>query len=206
MRLGHIFYELINCTEHGKERRGFTDTPADMVDSADISYEANWVNDTLGVAGTDPAITGKLDSGLYLLLYGTEGAAVGNGLSANPGLTATPLLVHVDPSRLSDVLDNLGPSGTGIISSTLINNVNSGGTGVVAITVIANPAESGSGDYSVWLMAQEQLDLLATVAGEKAGSAIVVNANIATYSPAQEYNVTLSSGRNLTVVTGEYSK
>ncbi|HCE44270.1 MAG TPA: hypothetical protein DET40_12040 [Lentisphaeria bacterium] len=199
--------DLAGMQDYMNLRRGFTETPSDMAVPADISYEANWVDGSIGVAaaGTDPEITGKLDVGLYLLLYGTEGAAVGNGLSATPGLTASPLLIHVDPDQLSNVLDNIGPSGTGMVDSTFVSTLSTG-TGLLAITVIANPDEADPGDYNVSLMAQEQLELLATLAGEKAGSTKVVNASVGTYAPAQEYNVTLPSGRILTVVIGQYTK
>ena len=138
-------------------RRGFADGPADA------DSETFWVENTLALAQADTGITSKLDSGLYLLLYGTEGAAIGNGMTAKPGLTASPLLVHVTSGEQGNVITNLAD----FIDPAVVANIASGGIGVVAITVVNNKDEGSGGiGYDISLFADQQLDLLANLAGK----------------------------------------
>jgi fibronectin type 3 domain-containing protein len=194
---------LAGMQDYMNLRRGYVDVPADMVNSNDLTtYEPVWVADTLGNAASDAAINTKLDSGLYLLLYGVEGAAVGNGKTTAFGLTATPLLIHVTYPMQATVLANL--LSAGLIDNTFVTDVTTEGKiGVVPVTVISNPSEDPvTGGYSVWLMAQEQLELLADLAGN---SNIT---NVGTYSGSEKQcTVTLqSSMRELNIVTDSYTK
>ena len=154
--------------EYMNVRRGFSYGPASTF------AEDFWVENTLGVVHSDPNITPKLDSGLYFLLYGTEGAAVGNGLEANPGLAASPLLVHVAVDSQTSVLNDLKL--INVIGNDLADNVAAGGIGVVVLTAVNNPAEdpeTGLG-YDISLYADQQLELLANLAGNVPGKVTVV--------------------------------
>ncbi|HCE46447.1 MAG TPA: hypothetical protein DET40_23125 [Lentisphaeria bacterium] len=151
---------LAGLEEYMNARRGFEDGPIDT------DYENIWVADTLAAASSDPKITSKLDPGLYMLFYGTEGAAVGNGpADAPPGLVANPLLLRVSPARQAAVIANL--KANGLIDNAVADNVTeNGGIGVVVVTAFGNPDETGSDlDYDISLYADEQLELLANIAG-----------------------------------------
>lgn len=177
-------------------RRGFADGPAAR------ESEDYWASLTVKTAPSDPNIASKLDSGLYLILYGVEGAAVGNGMKAEPGLTPSPLLVRVSSDRQSDVLENL--RGAGIIGDILAGNVAAGGIGVVTVTAISNPDEVSDGFYDISLLAEEQLDLLANIAG---GSATFSEDRKYGDVPAKSYRVTLSgSSRELNILTSCFLK
>ncbi|MFZ2654755.1 MAG: pre-peptidase C-terminal domain-containing protein, partial [Victivallales bacterium] len=142
-------------------RRGFADG------SAVDPYEDIWLTNTLAAAPADPKITSKLDAGLYLLFYGTEGAAVGNGPASAPaGLVASPLLVRVSPAKQAAVIANL--KANGLIDNAVAGNVTeNGGIGVVVVAAYSNPDETGSDfDYDISLYANEQLELLANIAGD----------------------------------------
>ena len=86
---GEYTDDLAGMQEFITIRRGFKDGPVNS------TYAEMWVESTIVKAATDANILAKLDTGLYFLLYGTEGAAVGNGKSVEPRLTASPLLIHV---------------------------------------------------------------------------------------------------------------
>ncbi|MFZ2658438.1 MAG: LamG-like jellyroll fold domain-containing protein [Victivallales bacterium] len=194
---------LAGMQDYMNLRRGFVDVPSDMVNSNDLTtYEPVWVDDTIGNAASDAAITTKLDSGLYLLLYGVEGAAVGNGKTTGFGLTATPLLIHVTSAMQATVLANL--LSAGLVDNTFVTDVTTGGKiGVVPVTVISNPSEDPvTGGYSVWLMAQEQFELLADLAGN---SNIT---NVGIYSGSEKQcTVTLQSSlRELNIVTDSFTQ
>jgi fibronectin type 3 domain-containing protein len=155
-------------------RRGFSPGPADS------NYEDLWVENTLGVASTNADITAKLDPGLYFLLYGTEGAALGNGMEAMPGLVASPLLVRITSdtsiTTLATILSNM-PGGT--TDSVFDENVTNGGIGVVVLTAVKNSDENpvtGAG-YDISLYADQQLELLVNLAGDVAGTVTVVGVN-----------------------------
>ncbi|HBC88125.1 MAG TPA: hypothetical protein DCZ94_14335 [Lentisphaeria bacterium] len=159
---------LAGLEEYMNTRRGFADGPA----PAASTYEEIWLTSTLAAASADTKITSKLDSGLYMLFYGTEGAAVGNGLAAVPtapvavpGLVASPILVRVSPASLSAVIINL--QANGLIDNTLVEDIANGGIGVAVVTAVNNPDELGADfDYDISLNAQEQLELLAKIAGD----------------------------------------
>jgi hypothetical protein len=156
--------------EYMNVRRGFLEGPASS------NAEDFWVKNTLGVAQSDSNITSRLDSGLYFLLYGTEGAAVGNGDQAKPGLIASPLLVRVAAGSQASVLNEL--KAVNLIDSELADNVVKGGIGVVVLTAVSNPDEdpvTGMG-YDISLYADQQLELLANLAGNVEGKVTVVGA------------------------------
>lgn len=159
---------LAAMQEYMNVRRGFSDGPA-STDAEDF-----WVKNTLGVAQSDPNITSRLYSGLYFLLYGTEGAAVGNGDQASPGLTASPLLVHVAEGSMDTVLTNL--KANGLIDDVLADNAVKGGIGVVVLTAVKNPNEDSDQNYDIFLYADQQLELLANLAGNGTGKVTVVSA------------------------------
>jgi hypothetical protein len=149
--------DLAGMQEFITIRRGFKDGPVNS------TYAEMWVESTIVKAATDANILAKLDTGLYFLLYGTEGAAAGNGKSVEPGLTASPLLVHVTADKLDTILGNL--KANGLIDNELSNNVTAGGIGVLVITPVGNPDEDTDGIYGISLNADEQMDLLANIAG-----------------------------------------
>ncbi|MFZ2658613.1 MAG: pre-peptidase C-terminal domain-containing protein [Victivallales bacterium] len=155
--------------EYMNVRRGFDDGPADA------AYDELWVENSLGACQADAEITDKLNPGLYLLLYGSEGAAVGNGKTAAPGLVASPLLVHVTSGATTDtVITNL--QANGLIDNAVVDNITiNGGAGVVVLTAVDNPAKE-----DISLYANEQLQLLANLAGNISLS--VTSANDKTYS------------------------
>jgi fibronectin type 3 domain-containing protein len=138
-------------------RRGFEDGPVNS------TYADMWIDSTLVKASEDANILAKLDTGLYFLLYGTEGAATGNGKSVNPGLAASPLLVHIASDNLATVIGNLKENG--LIDNEFADNVASDGIGVMAITTVDNPEEDTDGIYDISLNAYEQLEIIANLAG-----------------------------------------
>ncbi|OGV59475.1 MAG: hypothetical protein A2X45_24185 [Lentisphaerae bacterium GWF2_50_93] len=159
---------LAGLQEYMNVRRGFADGPADP------AYDELWVGNTLGASQSDAEITDKLNPGLYLLLYGAEGAALGNGRTAAPGLVASPLLVHVASGAKTDtVISNL--QANGLIDIAVVNNITGGGTGVVVLAAVDNPAKE-----DISLYANEQLQLLANIAGDISVS--VTSSNDKTYS------------------------
>jgi hypothetical protein len=156
-------------------RRGFTDGPA-TTDSEEF-----WVKNTLGAAGTDAnIITSTLKPGLYFLLYGTEGAAVGNGKEAKPGLTASPLLVRVGSSFefdwpiVQNMLDNK------LVEDSFAENLIYGGIGVIVLTAVNNKDEDTDDiiGYDISLSSSEQLELLANLAGNISGKVSVSDLNL----------------------------
>ncbi len=171
-------------------RRGFKNGPV-LLNS---TYSNMWVESTIVKTSTDANILAKLDTGLYLLLYGTEGAAAGNGKTVNPALTVSPLLVHVASDKLDTVLGNLKT--VNLIDNELADNVLRGGIGVIAISSFYNPDETGVDfDCDVAMFADEQLEFLANIADGNA-----------TFSTAKKYGdsvltmdavVPLESGRKI---------
>ena len=84
-------------------------------------------------------------------------------MTAKPGLTASPLLVHVTSGEQGNVITNLAD----FIDPAVVANIASGGIGVVAITVVNNKDEGSGGiGYDISLFADQQLDLLANLAGK----------------------------------------
>ncbi len=149
--------DLSGMQEYISMRRGFENGP--VVNA----YAEMWLEKTILQAASDKKILDKLDSGLYLLLYGTESAAVGNGKDLNPALTTSPLLVHVTPEKQADILGNLKENS--LIDNEFANAVTNGGIGVLAIASYYNPDETDT-DFTcdVALYADEELKLLYDIA------------------------------------------
>ena len=180
-------------------RRGFTDGIPDS------DYEDMWIENTIATSSYDTNIVSKLDSGLYFIYYGSEGAAVGNANIAGNVFTSTPLLMHVSPERQDAVLGNL--KSNGLIENELADKVLGGGIGVVVITAVSNPDQSGFNfDYDVSLYAQEQLELLAKLAGNTNVSASTTYAE-RKYGdfPVKFMNVSINQNvRRITVAVGSF--
>ncbi|OGV59602.1 MAG: hypothetical protein A2X45_05185 [Lentisphaerae bacterium GWF2_50_93] len=182
--------ELAGMQEFLSIRRGFTNGPADP-DFSDM-----WVNSTIIKASTDANILAKLDAGLYLLLYGTEGAAAGNGKTLNPALTASPLLVHVAADKLDTVLWNLKQ--VQLIDNVLADNVAAGGIGVLAISSYCNPDETGVNlSYDVALFADEQLELLSLIAGVPDALQVSGSGKYSGNVETKQADLTLDSGMRI---------
>lgn len=152
-----------NLQSYMNARRGFANGTLAL-----LAYESLWIDNTLLAASADSKITAKLDSGLYMLYYGTESAAVGNcgtTVSAdNLGLKTTPLLVRVASGSQEAVFASL--SANGLIDNALMENVRNGGIGVVVVTAVNNPDETGVDyDCDISLYSDFQMDLLANIAG-----------------------------------------
>jgi hypothetical protein len=129
----------------------------------DTDYEALWMKNTIVAASTDAALLGKLDEGLYMFFYGVEGAGAGNDIAANSAFSAVPFVVHVASSKLEAVVTYL--NGLGIIDNMQKNAILvDGKIGVVTVATHSNPGEEPDGDKNIYLLAHEQLDVLANLA------------------------------------------
>ncbi|MFZ2655666.1 MAG: SBBP repeat-containing protein [Victivallales bacterium] len=149
----------------------------------DPDYEAIWLEDTMDASSSDTEITDRLDSGLYFLLYGFEGAACGNDLASGAydgigfNFTASPLLVRVAPDKVDEVIANLLDAG--LVDNVFVSRVvDEDGIGVVVVGSV-----NIEGKNSGLLSASEQLELLGNIAGnstltvqpssEKAGDSMI---------------------------------
>ncbi|HCE43232.1 MAG TPA: hypothetical protein DET40_06770 [Lentisphaeria bacterium] len=164
---------VIDLQEYMNLKNGFADGPP--IDPITYGYcEDAWLYHSLVTTSMDPNITAKLDSGLYMLYYGSEGVSVGNCgneiLPENLGFKASPLMVHVAQDSLTDVLNGL--KGFGLIDNELAATVEAGGIGVVVIAGLNNPPgeEMGGSNYDISLNAEEQIELLENIAGINPGT------------------------------------
>jgi hypothetical protein len=169
----------------------------------DENYENMWLEKTICSTEMDAAITGKLQGGINLILYTVDGAASGNDMSADMIFKASPLMVHVTSGRQAEVLGNL--LSLGVIDDTQMELIKSGKIGVVPLAVLSNVNEGADGfDFNISLTAQEQLELLANLAG---------NMNLAS-GEDRKYSgtltkviaVNLESGRRINVVASGFVK
>ncbi len=161
------------------------------------TYAALWVNSTLAKT-SDDAQFAALDEGLYILLYGVEGAGVGNDTTATPALSAVPFVVHVETSKKGDVLTALNT--LGVINGSQKTAIE-GGSGIIAVVSLSDPDE-GLTPKSISLLACEQLELLAKLAAG-AGS----SSDGGTYSGVSVRKVTVAlAGRKINVVAAGFVK
>jgi PKD repeat protein len=157
-------------------------------------YETKWVEYTIVKAGDDTQLSSKLNDGLYMLLYGVEGAGAGNDITAIPAFSAVPFVLHVEASKKAEVLANLKL--IGLVDAVQEAAIISGKIGIIAVASLSDPDE-GVTPSNISLMASEQLELLAKIA-ENSGISGVTNI---TYSiPVKQLTVTFADGRKLNVV------
>ncbi|MFZ2658132.1 MAG: hypothetical protein WAX69_24580 [Victivallales bacterium] len=167
----------------------------------DNAYATMWVESTLAKAKDDAQLTDKLDyHGLYLLLYGVEGAGVGNDATTTSALSAVPFAVRVEYSKRASVLAVLKT--LGIISGAQETAINGGRIGIIAVTSLSDPDE-GLTPVDISLLACEQLELLAKLA---AGDASFVEDKTYSGVASKILTVTLSSGRQINVVVAGFVK
>ena len=130
------------------------------------TYRTMWIDKTIGAVQSDMALLGKLDVGLYLFLYGVEGAGAGNDTATTTatsgipvsGLSPVPFIVHVDNADKTDVLGRLLTMG--IIDDTTEAEIAAGKVGVIAIASFSGTG----GNTDISLSASEQLTLLSNIA------------------------------------------
>ncbi|HCE42525.1 MAG TPA: hypothetical protein DET40_03135 [Lentisphaeria bacterium] len=177
-------------------RRGFNE--AGVVDDG---IEAKWYEDTISAASSDTKITDRLDSGLYFLLYGFEGAAAGNAVDKGFNLTATPLLVHVAPGvNQDDVIANLLDQG--LVDNVFVQRVNDGGIGVVVVSAI-----NIAGKKSGLLLAKEQIEVLANIAGNTGLTNLDTPEKLGTDTIVQTLSSEISGGAaDIGIYVGSFSK
>ena len=165
-------------------------------------YETMWINNTLVKANDDAQLAAKLDEGLYMFFYGVEGAGVGNDTSTLSALSAVPYVVHVNSSTLSTVVTNLNT--LGIINDTSKAAILAGNIGIVAVTSLSSPNEATDNNYNISLLAREQLEILAKLAGNQGTSGITdVKYSEVT---AKHVTITLANGRKINVVVTGFVK
>ncbi len=164
------------------------------------TYATLWVNSTLAKARDDAQFTARLDEGLYILLYGVEGAGVGNDTTATPALSAVPFVVHVETSKKGPVLTALNT--LGVINGTQRSAIEGGSIGIVAVTSLSDPDE-GVTPVSISLLACEQLELLAKLA---AGTGISSDAGTYSGVSARKVTISLANNRKINVVSAVFVK
>ncbi len=172
----------------------------------DDPYETIWLNSTLFKSEHDAQLLGKLDEGLYMFFYGVEGAGVGNDTTTAPALSAVPLVVHVAPwATRATVLDKLME--LGIIDQTQKDAILSGSKiGVVTVAALRNPVEGqNEGDKNISLLAREQLEVLADIAGNTANIAFVDGRKDSS-TVSKLITLTLASGRDINVIAYSFLK
>ncbi len=169
----------------------------------DTDYEALWMKNTIVAASTDAALLGKLDEGLYMFFYGVEGAGAGNDIAANSAFSAVPFVVHVASSKLEAVVTYL--NGLGIIDDTQKDAILvDGKIGVVTVAAHSNPGEEPDGDKNIYLLAHEQLDVLANLA---AGNGSFPENRKYSGVLTQKFTVDINGGtKQINVITSAFVK
>jgi hypothetical protein len=161
-----------------------------------------WINSTIAKTKDDVKLLGKLDDGLYMLFYGVEGAGAGNDTTANSALSAVPFTVHVDSGNRDAVLVHL--KDLGIIDATQELAIQGGSVGIVAVASLNNSNEGtppGSG-YNISLLAHEQLEILAKIAGKSGTSP-----SDASYPGIMARKVTVTlANRSINVIATAFAK
>ena len=171
--------------------------------NAGDTYETLWINSTIAKVGDDAQLRANLDGGLYMFFYGVEGVGVGNDTSTVSALSAVPFVVHVESTERDGVLDHLKDD-LGVITLTQYNDIKSGKTGIVAVASLSNPDEATDGNYNISMIAREQLEILAKIAG----GVIASSADAGTYSglPVKKIAITLDSTRKINIVATVFVK
>ena len=138
-----------------------------------------------------------------MFFYGVEGVGVGNDMTTTSALSAVPFVVHVESTERDGVLDHLKDD-LGVITLTQYNDIKSGKTGIVAVASLSNPDEATDGNYNISMLAREQLEILAKIAG----GVIASSADAGTYSglPVKKIAITLDSSRKINVVATVFVK
>ena len=180
----------------------FLNTSNGWDDSAvSATYAAMWIDKTVGTVQGDTALLGKLDQGLYMFLYGVEGASAGNDTAVTAGvpvsgLSPVPLVVHVDNADLATVLGNL--QAMGIIDTSTAAEIVAGKVGVVTVASL----DSAGADKDISLRSYEQLDVLANIANNDASVLFVADGK---YSDVLTKKFTVTIGaRNINVITSAF--
>ncbi|MCX6985659.1 MAG: hypothetical protein NT118_13060, partial [Lentisphaerae bacterium] len=135
-----------------------------------------------------------------MFFYGVEGTGVGNDTSANSALSAVPFVVHVESTKLNDVLGKLRT--LEIIDDTQKTAIGGGSIGIVAIASLSRPNEATEG-YNISLLAHEQLEILAILAGWDKGTEDIADVKYSNV-PARLIPITLENGRMINVVSAVF--
>ncbi|MFA6292862.1 MAG: PKD domain-containing protein, partial [Victivallales bacterium] len=117
-------------------RKGWNDNPINK------DFETKWAEYTIVKAGEDTQLAGKMNDGLYMLLYGVEGAGAGNDTTSMSAFSAVPLVLHVETSKMAEVLANLKL--LGLLDDTKKTDITSGKTGIIAVASISDPEEGAT--------------------------------------------------------------
>ncbi|OGV37244.1 MAG: hypothetical protein A2X48_12745 [Lentisphaerae bacterium GWF2_49_21] len=125
------------------------------------AYEDMWVENTILKTGEDAQLAAKIDSGLYMLFYGVEGAGVGNDKTSTSALSSVPFSVHVAPDKMVAVLANLRTQG--IIDATQEAEIIGGKIGIVSVAALSNFDDVADG-LDIYLIPGEKLEILAKIA------------------------------------------
>ena len=172
------------------------------------TYRTTWIEKTIGKVQSDTALLGKLDSGLYLFLYGVEGASAGNDTATAPstsgavpvsGLSPVPLIVHVDEADKMTVLSNLLLMN--ITDGTTNAAISGGKVGVLAIVSFNGTA----GNKDISLAASEQLNLLSNIANNNLVSLPGLDGYYSNI-PTKEFEVSVGGApdRKISVITSSF--
>ena len=137
-----------------------------------------------------------------MFFYGVEGAGVGNDTSTVSALSAVPFVVHVESTERDGVLDHLKDD-LGVITITQYNDFKNGKLGIVAVASLSNPDEAGNGNYNISLLAREQLEILAKLAGGTGSSA---DGGIYSGVSAKKVTITLANGKKIIVIASVFVK
>jgi hypothetical protein len=171
--------------------------------NAGDTYETLWINSTMVKAENDSQLLDKLDEGLYMYFYGVEGAGIGNDTTTTSQLSTVPFVVHVEAATKKDgVLTAL--KSAGIIDDTQELAINGGKIGIVAIAALSSPDEVTDG-YNISLLAREQLEILAILAGWNKGPLGITDVKY-TDVPAKQIMITLANGKRINVVAAGFVK
>ncbi|OGV55290.1 MAG: hypothetical protein A2X45_15460 [Lentisphaerae bacterium GWF2_50_93] len=169
----------------------------------DTTYEDMWVNSTIIKTSTDSAIADRCTDGLFIVFYGVEGAGAGNDTTATSALSTVPLVVHITPANLIDVLNTL--EGMSVISAAQETEILAGGIGIIAVAVLKDPDEAALTPSDLSLLPADQLSLI---------SDFISNTNTVPAVPATAdysgitthvFTISLNGGsRKISIVTVAY--
>jgi hypothetical protein len=168
----------------------------------DPTFENMWIEETLAAAPADTKLAEKLDAGLYMFFYGVEGASVGNNMSIISAFSAVPFVVRVASDNKEFVLGKL--KAQGIIDETQYKDIHEKNkTGVVTVATRSSATEEIDGNMNISLLACEQLEILANLAGSS-----ILRADGDKYSDilTKQATLTISSGREINVLISAFVK
>ena len=170
------------------------------------NYQSMWIDKTIGKVQADKALLGKLAGGLYLCLYGVEGAGLGNDTSIEAGtsgsipisgLSTVPFIVHVDEADKLNVMANL--LSLGITDETINAKLAAGKAGVIAIASFGVTGKTNN----ISLSANEHLNLLLNIANK---DATVLFLEGGKYSDVitKKFEVSVGNDRTVQVITSSF--